>query len=305
MRTLLTLLVVAVGVALSVPLSASIDRTRQRLPEGYVDADLAVHGARLRGFALGMEGLVADWYWMRSLQYIGDKMLSRPAGTINIDDLRDLNPRLLYPFLDNATTLDPRFYAAYSYGAVVLPAIDPEQAITLAKKGIHHNPEQWRLYQHLGYIYWKLGRYEEASDAYERGSLVPGASPFMKLMAAAMKTQGGSRSTARAVYREMLTSSDDENVRITAERRLNALASLDEREAIDRVLAEYREQTGRCPVSLKDVMPALTRVRLPDGAAFRVDAAGRLADPTGAPYLLDRTECRVTLDRERTGLPSE
>ncbi len=173
-RAVLPAIIIVVGFAAITFITGPLEQSRPHLSEGYGDTDLTLNGSRLKGFAFGMEGLLADWYWIRSLQYIGDKLLSRTD--INIEDLRDLNPRLLYPFLDNATDLDPHFIAAYSYGAIVLPAIDPEKAIALANKGIARNPDQWRLYQHLGYVYWKLGRYEEAAQTYEKGSQIAGSS---------------------------------------------------------------------------------------------------------------------------------
>ncbi len=291
------------GFAAVIALNVYVETKRPPLPDGYADADLNMNGSNLRGYAFGMEGLIADWYFMRSLQYVGDKLLSQGDKTIDLNDLRGLNPRLLYPMLENATDLDPHFIAAYSYGAVVLPAIDPQKAIDLAEKGIVNNPEHWRLYQHLGYIYWRLGQFEKASEIYEKGSNIQGASPFMRMMAAAMKTEGGSRQTARAIYGEMLATGEDEQVRITADRSLKELDSMDERDAIDRVLAELREQNARCMNSLGEILPMLRNVRLPEGRDFKLDKANRLVDPSGAPYLLDEENCRVKLDPERTELP--
>jgi tetratricopeptide (TPR) repeat protein len=284
-------------------LSGYIERHRPQLGEGYEDSDLQMNAGWLRGYAFGGEGLIADWYFMRALQYIGDKLLKNPEMVIDLEDLRPLNPRLLYPLLQNATDLDPHFIAAYSYGAMVLPAIDPEKAIEMAKKGIANNPNAWRLHQHLAYIYWKLGRYDEASEAYEKGSKIAGAAPFMRLMAAAVKTEGGSRETSRAIYKEMLDSSNDEQVRITAQRRLRELDSLDERDEIDRVLTEFKERNGRCANSFSEITPGLLAVKLPTGRGLRADSGNRPVDPTGAPYLLDIENCRVGLDRQHTGLP--
>ncbi|MEO6654891.1 MAG: hypothetical protein ABIO36_02310 [Pyrinomonadaceae bacterium] len=295
--------IIVAGFAAVVLLSGFIEHNRPSLSDEYADSDLNMNGSRLKGFAFGTEGLIADWYYMRSLQYVGDKLLNRKSETINIDDLRDLNPRLLFPLLENATDLDPHFIGAYSYGAIVLPAIDPGKAIDLATKGIVNNPNEWRLYQHLGYIFWKLGQYDKASEVYEKGSQVTGAQPFMKMMAASMRTKGGSRETSRLIYREMLENSDDEQVRITAERRLNELDSLDEREAIDKVLADFKENNGRCASDLSEITTILMRVKLPENREFRIDNANRLVDPTGAPYLLDSENCRVKLDPDRTGLP--
>ncbi|MBX7056077.1 MAG: glycoside hydrolase family 15 protein [Pyrinomonadaceae bacterium] len=301
--TILPLAIIIAGFGGVIGLSGYLDRIRPALPADYDDSDLTMNGSRLKGFALGFEGLMADWYWMRSLQYIGGKIIKSNSDFVNIDDLSNLNPRLLYPMLQNATDLDPHFIAAYSYGAVVMPAIDKEKAIEIAQKGIVNNPSEWRLYQYLGYIYWKIGRYDLAADTYERGAGINGAPPFMRLMAAAMKTEGGSRSTAREIFRQMLADSDDPMVKLTAERRLNEIDSLDERDAIDKALADFRERTGRCAYSLAEITPSLLQVKLPAGNEFMVDRAGNLIDPTEAPYLLDKENCRVKLDAARTGLP--
>jgi tetratricopeptide (TPR) repeat protein len=294
--------IVIAGYSAAVNLSASLERSRPGLSSDYADRDLEVTGSRLKGFAFGMEGLIADWYYMRSLQYIGNKLIAHRDEVINLDDLRALEPGLLYPLLDNATTLDPHFIGAFYYGALVLPAIDGDQAINLTQKGIATNPDAWQLYQHLGYIYWKLGDFDKAAQAYESGSQKPGAPPFMGLMTGAMRTEGGSRATAREIFRQMYEGSDDPAVQITAERRLAQLMSLDERDAIDAALIKYKEQHNECPTSLVEIMPLLDKVKLPANNAFRIDAAGKLSDPTGAPYLLDRAACQVTVDPQRTGL---
>ncbi|MGB2752766.1 MAG: hypothetical protein WBC19_11975 [Pyrinomonadaceae bacterium] len=293
------------GFAAVISLTGYVEAKRPPLPVGYTDADLNINGSDLRGYAFGTEGLIADYYFMRSLQYVGDKLLSQGDKTIDLNDLRGLNARLLYPMLENATDLDPHFIAAYSYGAVVLPAIDPQKAINIASKGIVNNPDYWRLYQHLGYIYWRLGQFDRASEIYEKGSNIQGASPFMRMMAASMKTEGGSRQTARKIYSEMAATSEDEQVRITAERSLQGLDSMDERDAIDKVLADAKLQNGGCVNSLVEILSMLRNVRLPEGREFNVDNANRLVDPTGAPYLLDKESCRVKLDPERTGLPQK
>ena len=294
-------LIIIAGFAAIVSLSGYLERHHPPLPPDYEDSDLSMNGSKLKGFALGFEGLMADWYWMRSLQYIGGK-IDKSESDINIDDMRSLNPKLLYPYLENATDLDPHFIAAYSYGAMVLPAIDAQKAIELTNRGIANNPSEWRLYQHLGYIYWKMGKYDKSAESYETGSRIDGAAPFMRMMAASMQTIGGSRSTAREIYRQMLTGADDEQVKLTATRRLYELASLDEREAIDKVLADFQTKNGRCAASFGEIMTALMPVKLPDGRVFSIDSSGRIVDPTGAPYLLDKQSCRSQLDRAKTGI---
>ncbi|HUF02698.1 MAG TPA: hypothetical protein VMM38_00830 [Aridibacter sp.] len=286
-------------------LSDRLAEAKPQLPETYEDEDLSLQGEKLKGFAFGFEGLIADWYWMRSLQYIGEKFIKASDRTISLDDLKPLNPRLLYPLLDNASTLDPQFMAVYAYGATVLPAIDAEEAIAIAKKGIENNPDEWRLYHYLGFIYWRLERYEEAAETYEKGSKVEGAAPFMTLMAARMRGDAGSLDTARAIYRQVYEEARDSQTKENARLRLLQMDFFEESEVIRRALEEFKERNGRCAVKWQEVTPLLASKSLPSGRDLRVDPDGNLVDPSDAPYLLTDSEgrCDVTLDRDKTKIP--
>lgn len=279
-------------------LSNHLEKNNPPLPAGYADEDLSLQGAHLKGFVLGAEGLIADWYWMKSLQYIGEKV-HQAEGAVNIDDLKPLNPRLLYPYLDNAAALDPKFFAVYEYGAVVLPAIDARQAIEFVGKGIDSNPNDHRLYHHLGYIYWRLGDFENAARVYGDGAKLPGAPPFMQVMSAKMRTEGGSRDTARAIYRQMIGESGDERIKETAEARLAELDAFDERDAIRSALSQFKEKNNRCASNLPEILPLLRSVKLPGGQDFRIDKANNLIDPNGKPYLFDKQSCDLKPEAQK------
>lgn len=284
-------------------LSGFLEKNRPALPENYADEDLALQGARLKGYSLGFEGLLADWYWMQSLQYLGDKIVKNPDANISLDNLNSLNPRLLYPYLDNATTLDSRFISVYEFGATVLPAIDKEKAIKLLEKGIVDNPNEWKLYQHLGYIYWRLGNFEKASETYAAGAKIPNAPVFLRMMTAKTKTEGGSRDTARAIYQQMFDEAADAQVKENAKLRLLELDSLDERDAIQKVLQEFQAKNNRCANNWREVLPLLQAVKLPNAKDFRLDQSNNLVDPTDAPYILDRENCTIKLDFAKTKIP--
>jgi tetratricopeptide (TPR) repeat protein len=296
--------VVLLGFSAIFGLSRFLEINRPPLPEGYADTDSALQGANLKGYALGFEGLIADWYWMQSLQYIGDKLVKSSDTNINIDNLQNLNPRLLYPYLDNATTLDPKFTAVYEYGANVLPAIDPEKAVALTEKGIADNPDNWRLYHYLGYTHWKLKNYEKAAESYDKGSAIKDAPAWMKLMSAKMKSEGGSRETARSIYTQMSESAADQQTKESAALRLLELDSLDERDAIRSALKTFRDKTNRCANGWSEILPLLKNIKLPSGKDFRVDNAFNLIDPSGAAYILDKEICEVKLDLQTTKIPA-
>lgn len=291
-RELALALVIVCGLGASAALSRWLDVRRAPTASAQLaqaSDELYLKPEQARRLSLGFNAMAADWYWMRSLQYVGRK-IDAHKGAIQIDDLSALNLRMLAPLLDNATTLDPQFLAAYQYGAVVLPAVDVEAAIKLLRKGIDANPQAWRLHSYLGYIYWQQNRFPEASAAYASGARVEGAPGWMAAMSAQMATKGGSRDTARAIYQSMYQQADDEQMKKLTLSRLLQLQSLDEMDALRQsVLDPQRTRTGNCPRSWREVAPLLRAARFP------VDASGAPLDPSGVPYVIKPDACEVEL----------
>jgi tetratricopeptide (TPR) repeat protein len=289
-------LVIVVGIACAVLLVRWTDTLRPPVDPNLIDEGLYVNDKTARRMSLGFNGLAADWYWMRSLQYVGNKLLNSTAD-LSLDDLSGLNMTLLASLLETATTLDPEFIEPYEYAAVVLPAIDVQHAIRLTQKGIDANPHAWRLYQHLGYIYWRQGQYELASETYGRGAQIPGAPPWMEAMKAKLVSDGGSRSTAREIYMRMYEQAGEEQVRDMARKHLMRLDWLDQRDGLRKLFAAYKTRTGKCPDSWRELGPVFRASRIP------VDQAGAPLDPSGAPYVLPAGACEVELDAKQTKVP--
>ena len=287
-RTIALGLIVVVGMTCAALLVRRLDTLRPPADPNAIDESLYVNGKMARRISLGFNGLAADWYWMRSLQYVGRKIIN--SQDMEIDRLSDLNLKLLAPLLDTATELDPEFQEPYQYAAVVLPAIDINEAIRITKKGIEANPNAWRLYHHLGYIYWRQRDYQAASDIYGRGAQIEGASEWMQAMKAKMAADGGSRATAREIYTRMYEQSTEEIIKEMAHNRLLQLDSLDQRDSLRKLFAAYQARTGKCPNSWKEIEPVLRALRV------AVNASGAPLDPGGAPYVLRAGACEVDLD---------
>src|SRR6266699_7000500 len=215
----LLMLTVLLGLATVVGVSHWLDSHRPPVDLKVEEEQLYLNGTTAKRISLGFNGLAADWYWMRSLQYVGRKIIGVPEN-VPIDNLGQLNLKLLAPLIDTATTLDPQFLEPYQYAAVVLPDIDVQQAIRITKKGIAANPSKWRLYQHLGYIYWQQKDFEAAAEAYGRGATISGSPPWMEAMKAKMLGEGGSPATAREIYLHMYQEAGDEQVKEMARRHL-------------------------------------------------------------------------------------
>jgi tetratricopeptide (TPR) repeat protein len=294
-QSVLLALVVLLGLGAVVGVSRWIEQNRPPIDAALEEEKLYVTGAAARRMSLSFNGLIADWYWMRSLQYVGRKIINQP-GDVQLDDLQALDLKLLYPLLDTATTLDPQFTAAYEYGGVVLPAINDEDAIKLLRKGMANNPSHWRFHQYLGYIYWKRGDFKTASAVYAEGARIPGVPSWMQQMSARMEAEGGSRAMAREMYERMMNESDDEQVKEMAARRILQVYSFDQRDAIRRVLTEFKQRNGRCAANWPEVAAQLAAARLPDGSRLQLNSSGAPLDPAGVAYLLVNNGCDVDLD---------
>ncbi len=301
-KILILLTVLFVGYAAIFALSRSLEQNQPPVDEKSADEDLYFSAESLESAGHDFRGLIADWYWVNSLQYIGKKTL-KEGERVNINDLRPLNPRLLYPMLDTATTLDPQFMAVYSYGASVLPAIDNALAVKLLDKGIAANPNDWKLYHSLGYIYWQTKNYAKAAELYAEGSTKPNAPDWLKMMSVNMQAQGGSREFAMATYRQMAETAGDEQTRNFAELRLMQSESQNEQDAVNNLLAEIRQKNGQCPKNLAEILPRLKSVNLPDKQEFHLNKSNELTDPSGVPYLLDAANCRMTLNPQVSKIP--
>ena len=134
--------------ALSYPLSRRIDDLSAQVQPG--PDVLNISSARLiKKMSLGYDALLADIYWTRAVQYYGGKRQAH-----------DANFPLMEPLLNIAVTLDPNLVVAYKYGAMFLSEASPrgagrpESAADLLRRGIVANPDEWRLWHELGFLYY-------------------------------------------------------------------------------------------------------------------------------------------------------
>jgi hypothetical protein len=223
----------------------------------------------VKKMSLGYEPLLADIYWTRSVQYYGARI-----GKSNEDF------SLLWPLLDITVTLDPKLMPAYRFGAIFLSEARPigagrtDLAVELTKRGIAANPDEWRLWADLGFLYyWRLKDYQHASAAYLAASNYPKAPPWLKLMAARVADKGGSVETSRIIWTELFESTTNARMRDIAREKLRGLKAQDDEAHINTSAEEYRQRFGRFPTSTVELQAAGMLPGIP-------------VDPDGFPYVI-------------------
>jgi tetratricopeptide (TPR) repeat protein len=229
-------------------------------------------GSMMKRMSLEYAPLMGAIYWTRAVQYYGEKL-----------QLRDRNLELLWPLLDIATTLDPNLLVAYRFGSAFLSdkpprgAGRPDLAVELLERGLKANPEEWRLYQDLGNVYYFDAKdYLKASAAFEEGSKNPKAYIWMKVMAAKIAGEGESPETSYFLWQQVYEGTKDPAIKKNAEEHLKLMrVELDLKE-INRLADDYEKKTGRPATKMSELAQAgLTK--------------GVLRDPEGYPYVLSES----------------
>ena len=275
-------LFIAAGIA-SMALLRAVDhvRTRATLQEVlYVPSPKLLKRA-----SLGYDGLLADIYWTRAVQYYGGKHHDNASSY-----------ELLWPLLNITTQLDPHLIPAYIFGGTFLSmsrpngAGLPHRAIELVQYGIQNNPDDWHLYYDLGYLYYDLKDYRGAADAFERGSKVPNANPLLGVLAAQSAQHGGEPQTAQLLWTSVLETTHDKYIRSNAIWHLRALQADQDTSDLERVINIYRERTGQLPASFEELVRAgwLRSIPVdPRGEEYQMDSGGHvfIADPENFPFV--------------------
>lgn len=236
-------------------------------------------GTQVKRLFPGFEGLLADVYWLRTVQYFGGQRLFA----------REKRFELLRPLIEISTDLDPRLEIAYRYGAIFLceappaGAGRPREGIEVLEKGTRHLPASWRLRQDLGFFrFIYLHDAQGAARVLEEAAEIPGAAFWLRTLAADLLAKGGDRASSRRMWQQMYDQAEEGIIRENARVRLQILDSRDAADRLAALVKEVEERTGRRPQRLAELRE-------------RGLWAGPLADAAGAPFGYDVSTGRVTI----------
>jgi len=240
----------------------------------------------LRRLCLGYTGLMADIYWTRAVQYFGYQH-HRQSGDF----------RLLAPLLQVTTQLDPHMLPPYQFGANFLAQQPPNgaglpgEALSLLQYGIQNNPDQWRLYYNLGFVYFtEFKDYAKAANAFALGAKLPVTNEFMPVLAARMAQHAGEFDTSRMLWYTAYESSKDPRVRQNAVDHLLALRVDEDVTRLEELVLKFRQRTGHNPANMGDLERAgfIRGAPVdPNGKPYRMTTDGRIEvqDPKAIPYI--------------------
>lgn len=191
---------------------------------------------RARLLALGFEPVIADYYWVQTLQLVGDARNPTERG------------ETVAALIDLVTGLDPWVDHPYRFSALWLTE-DVEQvhhANRLLEKGIAYHPLDWRNHFYLGYNYFfYLEDNARAAVALEAALRFPDSPDYLPTFVARLRASSDSLDTAVLFLERLIAQTEDE---YAVADYLDTLAEIEtERRArmLDRARSEFQRRHGR------------------------------------------------------------
>lgn len=237
--------------ALLVPITLSIYITQihierhkgveQRIEEFM----LLPNGEYLKPAVIGYEQLIGDIIWLRTIQVIGEKVVTSQGYD------------WVYHALDIVTTLDPKFAYAYQLGGVTLSALANRADLSnmLLEKGVRENPEVWQIPFYIGFNnFFYLNNYEAAAEYMDKASKLPGHPAYLPKLAARLYVRAGNPDVALEFLNRMSHETKDENVQsVLGQRIKEAIIERDAR-LLEKAISKYKETYKIYPDQLTELI---------------------------------------------------
>jgi tetratricopeptide (TPR) repeat protein len=271
------------GLALSLSLSVF---AKSHLDEAAADAQhappLLVPSAPLvLTLTLGQESFAADIFWLRALEYFGDRRNKGEhfAGVT--------------PLFDLITDLDPHFCAPYERAGLMLTTNDVERvgdANRLLRKGMTYCPDDGYIPFVLGFnLYFFQRKFDEAGDVLMKAAALPNTPEFVAGLAARVKAQAGDLESAEVFVEQFLDHEDDPRLKSELSERLAQIKT----ERVLRVIdAALLRANGQSVSSIADLQ---ARGLLPRG----------IVDPSGGALSIEEGRAKSSRFKERLELKQD
>lgn len=205
--------------------------TRAQQGELFVPRPEAV-----RASALGFYSVLADYYWLRAVQVVGQSQQPEKDGPI------------LGQLIDVVTTLDPWVDHPYRFAAVWLTGsrVDVLQANRLLTRSQDYHPDEWRNRFYLGFNqFYYLGEDEAAAASIQAASQLPDAPTYLGRLAARLNAGAAGLDVAEAWLMELAAQTPDGHSRVTYEKAIDEISTERQARMLDEARDRYKERRGQ------------------------------------------------------------
>jgi hypothetical protein len=225
-------------------------------------------GAQLRTVALGQRLVLADLYWLKLVQYVGENFMGHGQRW-----------EALYPLADLVTDLDPRHGYAYQIAGSNLAGLAHRygEADAILEKGMRNLPDRWTLYFVSAVNKFLYEGDYAAGAAYARRAAEVGRRPHLAMLAANLSLvadQQQEYQAAEQILIEALRQVNTPELRADMEERLVKVRTYAILSRLERAQNELVTAQGRRPSSLEELARAAgfpAPPQDPSGGRFEYD----------------------------------
>lgn len=206
------------------------------------------NGLQLRAVSMGQRLLLADFYWLKLVQYVGETVMAKEDRW-----------EALYPLADVVTDLDPRYGYVYQVAGSNLSGLAHRyaEADRILEKGMRNVPGRWSLpFTRAVNKFLYEGEFAEAA-LYARRAAEVGRRPHLALLAAnlALVTdEDGQYRSAAGFLRESIAQADTPDLKAELEQRLVKVETYQAISAVERAVRSFRERQVRRPLSVDELV---------------------------------------------------
>ena len=234
----------------------------------------------------GYQHLVADYFWIQTLQAIS--LAWTPEQFRNIYDYAKL-----------VIELDPDFRPIYVFAGGALPAQDEtgnwhntRESTELLEAGFRRFPDHVLLgilYAYNLSVFAK--EYRKAADVLSQTARIQGAPAYLTPLAARLYARAGELDLGLELATQAAESAEDPESKALFERRVLQLKLERELRHVDAALAEYVKTVGKPPQSVRDLVERGLLPRIPE-------------DPFGGEIVIGPSQrAHSSKQQERLGSP--
>ncbi|MFZ5444880.1 MAG: hypothetical protein ACOZQL_33125 [Myxococcota bacterium] len=241
--------------------------------------------------SLGFRAVMADWYWVKALQYFTDSEQAR-------NEYRNLGD-----YLDLVVGLDPDYEFAYKFAGVSLPYdsgrlhfVNTRRSTSFLERGAERFPGNWQFHFLLGYNYLNFhDQPEKAAEHFSKAALLPGAPRYLGPFAARVFAVAGKVDRALLFAKSAVETTTDPETRAMFEARVRDLEREQVLQGIELAAQRFKEVNGRLPRSLEEL----------ESSGFPHPGPGFTLDENGVAHSADGGERLRLYEDDTTGMRGE
>ena len=212
--------------------------------------------------SFGFEQLVADWYWVRGLQYFVE-----PAQELN-------HYRNLGDFLEVVVGVDRTSTTPTSSPASPSPSTpgryqfaNTDRAIGFLQRGVAKWPDDWQMRLYLGF--YLLNFRDDpagAAEQFSKAAPIPEPHPTSRASRRKLLTLSGDVERGRLFTEQMLAVTDNPDEKARLQQRLREIEAEGALRKVEAAARQFHDQQGRWPIGLGELaalgpLPRFPRTR--------------------------------------------